>query len=164
LSTSVFQLIAGAYIAHNASILRDVTLGEDTSIWFNTVLRGDDAPIVLGDRVNVQDLCMIHPDPGITTVIGDDVTIGHSAIIHCKSIGKGTLIGMGAILMENAEIGEECLIAAGALVPPNCKIPNRSLFVGMPGKVKRELSDEEVQSNYSAAKHYVEKAKSYLES
>lgn len=157
-----FRKYDAGWVAVNATVVREVSLGEDSSVWFQAVLRGDDAPIRLGRRVNVQDLTMIHADPGIESVIEDDVTIGHSAIVHCKRIGKGTLIGMGAIVMENVEIGEECLIAAGALVSPNTIIPPRSLVVGVPGKIKRQLTDEEVASNYRSAQHYVDKYKTYL--
>ena len=154
--------INGSYVAHNATVLRDVRWGRDCSLWFNVVLRGDDAPIILGDRVNVQDLTMIHADPGVPNVIGNDVTIGHAAIIHGKKIGNGCLIGMGSILMENTEIGDECLIAAGAVVSPNSVIPPRSLVVGVPGKVKRQLTPDEIQHNYAAAAKYVAMAKTYL--
>src|SRR4051812_32829513 len=112
----------GVYLAHTALVTGDA----DTSLWFNTVIRGDVAPITIGRRVNVQDGVIIHCDTGIPNAIGDDVSIGHGAIVHGASVGAGTLIGMHATLLGRTQIGSECLIAAGAVVPPGLVVPDRT--------------------------------------
>ncbi len=146
------------YHAGSATIVGDVHLGDDCSIWYGAVLRGDDARITMGERVNVQDLCMVHADPGKPLTIGHDVTIGHGAIIHCVNIGSQTLIGMGSVLLEDVEIGDHCLIAAGAVIPPGSHIPDDSLVVGVPGKVVREVTLEEKESFIRSARKYANNA------
>ena len=133
-----------AWFADNCTILGDVTVARDASIWFNTIVRGDVAPISIGERTNIQDLTMVHPQHDEPVVIGQDVTIGHNAVIHCREVGAGCLIGIGAILLPGARIGAESLVAAGALVTAGKVIPPRSLVVGSPGKVVRQVTDEEV--------------------
>src|ERR1700679_2610432 len=113
------------YIAQNATLMGDVTIGDLASFWFNAVVRGDVAPISIGRRVNVQDGCVIHCDTGIPNVIEEDVTIGHRAVVHGTFVGRGSLIGIGAILLGRTRIGSECLIAAGAVVPPGLQAPDR---------------------------------------
>ena len=146
------------YHASSATIVGDVQLGAECSIWYGAVLRGDDARITLGERVNVQDLTMVHADPDKPLTIGDDVTIGHGAIIHCVSIGSQTLIGMGSILLEDVTVGDHCLIAAGAVVPPGSHIPDGSLVVGVPGKVVREVTEKERISFIQSARKYADNA------
>jgi len=149
-----------SFVAHGAVLIGDICAGEGTSFWYNVVVRGDVCPIRIGDRVNVQDLTMIHVSSGrFDTNIGDDVTIGHRAIVHGCTIASGCLIGMGAIISDGATIGAESLIGSGALVPPGATIPPRSLVVGMPGRVVRELRDDEVEGLYTSAHHYVALAK-----
>ena len=155
---AAFHQVDGWYHAGNATLLGAVEIGAGSSIWYGAVLRGDDAPIRIGERVNIQDLCMVHPDPGIPLVMGDDITVGHRAILHCRSIGSRSLIGMGSILMEDVEIGEECLVAAGAVVPPGLKVPAGSLVRGLPGRVARPLTDAERSSILSAAVKYADAA------
>src|SRR4051812_4212308 len=116
---------SGVYLAPNSIITGDVTIGVDTSIWFNAAIRGDVAPITIGKRVNVQDGVVIHCDTAIPNVIGDDVSIGHGGIVHGMSVGDGTLIGMHATLLGRTQIGKQCLIAAGAVVPPGMIVPDR---------------------------------------
>src|SRR3954468_8622453 len=130
------------FLADNATVVGDVTVGELSSFWFNAVVRGDVAPIVIGRRVNVQDGTVIHCDSGVPNVIQDDVTIGHRAIVHGAFVGQGTLVGMGAILLGRTRIGRECLVAAGAVVPPGLVVPDRMLVIGVPGKVARPLGEE----------------------
>ena len=136
---------ANVYVAPSAAVIGDVHLGESSSVWFSAVLRGDMFPIRIGARVNVQDGAVVHVTQSIAaTHIGDDVTIGHLALVHGCTIGRRCLIGMGAIVLDNVEIGDECIIAAGTLLPPRTKIPARSLVMGNPGKVVREVRDTDL--------------------
>ena len=152
----------GYYRAENALVIGDVKIGKDSGIWYNSVVRGDEARITKGDRVNIQDLVMVHTDHNEPLEIGDDITIGHGAVIHCVKIGSGCMIGMNATLMQKVEIGEGCIIGGGAVIPEGKIIPPRSLVLGVPGKVVREISDEEYQRNLEVAKEYVESAKKKL--
>lgn len=154
--------VGDAFVASTASVMGRVTLGEDASVWYGSVLRGDDDLIQVGDRSNIQDNSVIHALPGIPSHIGTDVTIGHGAVIHMKSIGDRCLIGMGAILLGEAEIGDECVIGAGALVRERQVIPPRSLVVGMPARVIRKITDEEVEMILESAREYAEKARCHL--
>lgn len=143
-------------VAPGAMVLGDVQMGEDCSIWYHTVLRGDVGKIRLGDRVNVQDQSMIHMSTGVSdAIIGNDVTIGHRATIHGGIIEDFVLIGMGATILDNAVIGTESLVGAGALVTGGKVFPPRSLILGSPAKFVKELSDEEVEELRKSAKHYV---------
>ena len=153
----------GVFIAANTVLTGDVTLGKDSAVWFNTVIRGDEAKVIIGDRTNVQDNCTLHVNEHYPLSIGNDVTIGHNAIVHGCTVGDGTLIGMGAVILNGAKIGSHCLIGAGALVTENAEIPDGSLVIGMPGKVKRELTEEEQAGVLKNAEVYVEEAKKYKE-
>jgi carbonic anhydrase/acetyltransferase-like protein (isoleucine patch superfamily) len=156
--------IGEAFVAENAAVMGDVTLGPGASVWFGCVLRGDDAPIHVGPRTNIQDLTMVHADPGVPYDIGADITVGHRAILHGKVIGDRSLIGMGAILLSGTVIGEESIIGAGAVVTEGKVIPPRSLVLGMPGKVIREITDEEVRSLIlDASEEYVRKGAMHAE-
>ncbi len=155
----------GVYAADTARIIGDVELGEDVSVWYGCVLRGDVGSIRVGARSNIQDLSMLHMSSGVSsTVIGREVTVGHNAVIHGALIGDGALIGMGAILLDNCEIGAEATIAAGAVVTAGTKIPPRTLVVGTPGKVVRELRESEWQQGRLLAARYVELAKAHRQS
>ncbi|MDE0297727.1 MAG: gamma carbonic anhydrase family protein [Candidatus Poribacteria bacterium] len=134
-----------AFIAPGAMIIGDVSIGEDSGIWFNCVLRGDIDRIEVGARSNIQDGTVIHLDSGIPTIVGDDVTIGHAAIIHACTISDGALIGMGAIVLSGAKIGEEAIVAAGTLVREGQEIPPRSVAMGVPAKVRRETTEEDLE-------------------
>jgi carbonic anhydrase/acetyltransferase-like protein (isoleucine patch superfamily) len=153
---------SGALIAQSAVVVGDVSLGEDSNIWFHTVLRGDDEPIRVGRGVNIQDGCVVHVDLGYATEIHDFVSIGHKAMIHACTIEEHCLIGMGSILLTGCRIGAYSIIAAGALIPENAIIPPRSLVLGMPGRVRRLITDEEAQDNERRARYYVKRAQSYL--
>ena len=148
------QVANGAWIAPNATLVGSVVVGEGASIWYGTVLRADNEPITIGARSNVQDNCAFHVDAGKPVTLGEGVSIGHGAIIHGATIEDNVLVGMGAIIMNGAVIGSESLIAAGALVAEGAVIPPRSLVAGVPGKVRRELSDEEVAKIYTNAGIY----------
>ena len=145
----------GAWIAPGAHVAGRVTLGKDVSIWYGAVLRADINTIVIGDRCNIQDNAVLHLADTFGVVLGEDVVVGHSAILHACTIGNNVLIGMGAIVMDGAEIGDDCVIAAGALVPPGKKIPAGSLVVGSPGKVARDTTEAERESNRSMALKYI---------
>ena len=148
----------GFFVAENAVLVGEIELGANVNIWYGTVLRGDDASITVGAGTNLQDLTMVHPDPDKPLTIGEDVTIGHRALVHCREVGSRSLIGMGSILMEDVVVGEESIIAAGAVVSPGTVIPPRSLVVGVPGRVIRETTEVERASIVSASKKYVENA------
>lgn len=134
-----------AYIAEGAILAgNDITIGENVSIWYNAVIRGDANSITIGDNSNVQDCCIIHANENEPVVLGKNVSLGHGVIIHSAKIDDNVLVGMGAIVMDGAEIGKNCLIAAGALVTKGSKIPEGSLVIGSPAKVKREITAEEL--------------------
>lgn len=143
-------------------VIGRVTLRDQASVWYNAVLRGDVHDIVIGERTNIQDLSMLHATTGVSpTIIGNDVTVGHRAILHGCSIGHTSLIGMGAIILDEAEIGEYSLVGAGALVTPGKKYPARSVILGSPGKVVRETTDAEIEGFLESARHYVEMAQKH---
>ena len=148
------------WVAEGASITGDVTLLPDASVWFGCVLRGDDASITVGARTNIQDLTVVHADPGVPMTIGEEVTVGHRAILHGIRVEPRCLIGMGAILLSGSVIGEGSVIAAGAVVTEGKVIPPRSLAVGVPARVIRRVSDEELaELILHPAKEYARKAR-----
>jgi gamma-carbonic anhydrase len=135
----------GVFVADTASVIGDVVLGERSSVWFSAVLRGDMYPIRIGARVNIQDGAVVHVTEGFAaTTVGNDVTIGHLALVHGCTIGNRVLIGMGSIILDNAIIEDECIIAAGTLVPPRMHIPKRSFVKGSPAKIVREATDQDL--------------------
>ncbi|MFD2043218.1 gamma carbonic anhydrase family protein [Ornithinibacillus salinisoli] len=150
-----------AFIAKNAVVVGDVSIGEESSIWFQTVIRGDVAPTKIGKRVSVQDLSMLHQSPNNPLIVEDDVTIGHQVTLHSAIIRKKALIGMGSIILDGAEIGESAFIGAGSLVPPGKKIPPHTLAIGRPAKVVRELTEEDYQEMERVRQSYVEKGQYY---
>ncbi len=151
----------GAFVAPGAWLIGDVTLGPEASVWYNSVLRGDTSPIVLGRRVNLQDLSMIHVDADWPATIGDEVTIGHAAVIHGATIAPCVLIGMRSVILSGATIGEGSIVGAGALIPERREIPPRSLVIGVPGRVVREVTDAEVAAIGHSAAHYWELAQAH---
>lgn len=155
------QISNSVFIADYVTITGDVTIGEGSSIWFNTAIRGDLEPTIIGNGVNVQENSVLHQSKGQPLTIEDDVTVGHGCILHGATIRKGALIGMGAIILDGAEIGEGALIGAGSLVPPGKKIPPYTLAVGSPAKVIRELTAEDKAHIIANANDYKEKAKVY---
>ncbi|MDO4621559.1 MAG: gamma carbonic anhydrase family protein [Eubacteriales bacterium] len=149
------------FIADGAHVISNVSLAKDCSVWFNAVLRGDSTTISIDEGSNIQDNAVIHGDPGYPVTIGKNVTVGHSAIVHGCSIADNTLIGMGAIILNGSRIGRNCLIGAGALVTENSTIPDNSVVIGTPGKIRRQLTPDEAESNLMNARHYVQLAKEY---
>ena len=147
---------SSCFIAESADIIGKVTIEENSNVWYNTVIRGDVASISIGKNTNIQDQAVVHVSNGVSTKIGSFVTIGHSAIVHGCTVEDNVLIGMGSIVLDGAHIEENCIIGAGALIPPNKKIPRNSLVVGSPGKVVRELTQEEIEGIKRSAENYVE--------
>ncbi len=152
------------FIAPSADIIGDVTLGKDVSVWFNATIRADLAAVTIGDGTNVQDNSVIHVDKDVPTDIGKNVVIGHNAILHGCTVGDNSLVGMGAIVLNNAVIGKECVVGAGALVTENKQFPDRSLIVGSPAKAVRTISDADARRLREAAQGYIEKGKATRES
>ncbi|WP_191566946.1 gamma carbonic anhydrase family protein [Metabacillus idriensis] len=158
---SVPDISPSAFIADNATITGDVKIGDESSIWFNTVIRGDVSPTIIGKRVNIQDQCCLHQSPDAPLIIEDDSTVGHQVILHSSIIRKQALIGMGSIILDGAEIGEGAFIGAGSLVPQGKKIPPHSLAFGRPAKVVRELNDDDKKDMERIRREYVEKGQYY---
>ena len=152
------------WVAPNATIIGDVTLEKNTSIWFNVVLRGDVENILIGEGSNVQDGSVLHTDPGCPLKIGKDVTIGHLVMLHGCTIGDNSLIGIGAVILNNAKIGKNCIIGAKALITENKEIPDNSLVVGVPGRVIKKLTDQQISQITENAKHYQDNWKRYSKS
>jgi carbonic anhydrase/acetyltransferase-like protein (isoleucine patch superfamily) len=151
------------YLAKGSVAAGDVTIGKDSSVWYNAVIRGDEAPIFIGDRTNIQDNAVVHVDAGLPVTIGSGVTVGHGAIVHSCSIGDDTLIGMGAIVLNGAMIGKNCIIGAGALVTQGTEIPDNSVAFGNPARVKHAITDEAIAANKKNADVYAELAKKALQ-
>ena len=149
------------FIAPGAVILGDVTIEKNCSIWYNSTIRCIEAPILIGEGSNVQDNAVIHVSHNQPVTIGSYVTIGHGAIIHGCTIEDSTLIGMGAIILNGAKIGKNCIIAAGALIPQNKVIPDNSLVMGSPGKIIRQVTEEEILKNRQNAEEYIHQAAIY---
>ena len=151
-----------AYVDESAQVIGDVEVGAESSIWMNTVVRGDVNSIRIGKRTNIQDLCMVHVlKDKFTTRIGDEVTVGHHVVLHGCRIGNRVLVGMGAILMDDVDVGDDCIVAAGALLSPGTKVPPGSLALGNPAKVTRPLRDAERAWLVQSAANYVGYAHDY---
>lgn len=148
-------------IAKGAIVLGDVSIGEKSSIWYHATVRADAASITIGDYTNIQDNCVLHTDLGKPLAIGDYVTVGHSAVVHCRSIGDGSLIGMGAMLLTDAVIGKNCIIGAGALILQGMVIPDGSVVMGQPGRIKRQVREEEMEANRDNAIFYAREAETF---
>lgn len=161
LGDKVPQLADSVWIAPNATVIGDVRLAENVSIWWNAVLRGDNDPITIGANSNIQDGSVLHTDEGVPMQIGRDVTVGHLVMLHGCTIGEGSLIGIKSVILNGAVIGKGCLIGANTLIPEGKVIPDGSLVMGSPGKVVRELTDEQVARIAHSAAHYVGNAQRY---
>ena len=155
------RLESGAWVAHSASVVGQVALGADSSVWYGATVRGDNDLITLGARSNVQDGAVLHTDPGFPLTLTQDVLVGHQVMLHGCTIGEGSLIGIQAIVLNGALIGKECLVGAGALIPEGRVIPDRSLVLGSPGKVVRQLSDQEAAMIRTGCAQYAERAQRY---
>ena len=155
------QIHPDSWVASNAVIIGKVTLEKNSNIWFNSVIRGDVEPITIGEGSNVQDGSVIHTDPGCPAIIGKNVTIGHLVMLHGCIIEDDCLIGIGATILNKAKIGKNSIIGANALVTENKVIPERSLVLGSPGKIIRQVTDDEIKSIKENAEHYVANYKKY---
>jgi carbonic anhydrase/acetyltransferase-like protein (isoleucine patch superfamily) len=155
------RAIRDYYVAEGAVVTGDVVLEPGANVWYGSVLRGDLARITLGPRVNIQDGCVVHTDYGEPQVIEEGVVVGHRAVLHGRVVGRDTLVGMGALLLTGCEIGPECLIAAGSLVTERRRIPPRSVVMGVPGRVVREVTDEDLRRTHAISAHYLELAQRY---
>ncbi|MCD8771077.1 gamma carbonic anhydrase family protein [Mammaliicoccus sciuri] len=155
------QIDQSCYIADNATLIGDITIGPKSSIWFNSVIRGDVAPTIIGEGVNIQDLCCLHQSPNQPLIIEDFVTVGHKVTLHSSIIRKHALIGMDSTILDGAEIGEYAFIGAGSLVPPGKKIPPHTLAFGRPAKVIRELAEDDYNELKRINASYIEKTEIY---
>ena len=152
-----------SWVAPNAAVIGQVQLEKNVSIWWNCTLRGDTDLLHVGENTNIQDGSVLHTDAGLQLIIGRNVTIGHRVILHGCTIGDGCLIGMGATLLNRSVIGKHCLIGANALIPEGKVIPDRSLVVGAPGRIVRQLTDDELEKMARGTEHYVENWQRYRE-
>ena len=155
------EIAESSYVAPSADVIGRVRIGEQASVWFNTVLRGDNELIHIGNRSNVQDCSVLHTDPGIPLTIEDNVTVGHSTMLPGCHAKTGSLIGIGSVILNNSVIGEYCLVGAHALITENRKFPDRTLILGSPAKAIRELTEEEVEGVKYAADIYVNRIPTY---
>ena len=152
------QIDDGAWVAPCASLIGRVRLAAGASVWYTTVLRGDTEWITIGADSNIQDGCVVHADPGFPATVGDGVTVGHRAVLHGCTVGDHALIGMGAVLLNGSKVGAESLVAAGTVLLENTEVPPGSLVAGTPGKVRRELTDDEKAALRISAEQYVRNA------
>lgn len=157
------EIAENVFVAPNATIIGNVKIAPNASIWYGSVLRGDNDHIYIGENSNIQDLSVIHVDPGKPVHIGANCTIGHRAIIHGAHINDNVLVGMGAIIMNNVKVGENCIIGANTLITEGKEIPEGSMVIGSPGKVVKSLNEEQIQAIQRNAEVYVENAKRFRE-
>lgn len=151
----------GSWVADNATVIGQVEAGRNVSVWYNVVIRGDNDPITIGDNTNIQDGSILHNDDGVPLVIGANVTVGHMVMLHGCTVGDGSLIGINAVVLNHAVIGKDCIIGANALIPEGKVIPDRSLVVGSPGRIIRELTDEDIAGLRQNATNYVQNSRMY---
>lgn len=156
------QIHESVFIADSADVMGKVVLKQGASVWFNAVIRGDCDLIEVGERSNIQDGAVLHCDPGQPLIIGNDVTVGHNAMIHCREVGDRTLVGINAVILDGAEVGADCIIGANALVKAGAVIPDGSLVIGSPGKVVRENDEQAKQFLLGSAAHYVQKGQKMM--
>jgi len=151
-----------AFVADDATVVGDVSLGRDVSIWYGCVVRGDVAPIRIGSRTNIQDLSVVHPQHDEPVTIGEDCVVGHQVTLHCSDVGSRCLVGMGAILLPGARIGDRCLVAAGAIVPMGMEVPDGSMIMGQPARIIREVRDDELRTFDEAVERYLSLVREHL--
>lgn len=161
LGERVPNIHSSAWVHDSAHVIGSVVLMDETSVWFNAVIRGDNDRIHIGARTNIQDLSMLHTDDGIELVIGEGCTIGHAVVLHGCKVGDGSLVGIGSVVLNHAKIGKNVVLGAKSLVPEGREIPDGVLALGTPVKVIRPLTDEEIRRLAEASAHYVEKAKTF---
>jgi carbonic anhydrase/acetyltransferase-like protein (isoleucine patch superfamily) len=164
LDALVPQIAESAWVADNAQVMGNVVLGEDSSVWFGTTVRGDTETITIGRGSNIQDGSVLHADVGMPLTIGDFVTVGHQVMLHGCTVGDGSLIGIGAIVLNGAKIGKNCLVGAGSLVTEGKEFPDGSMILGSPAKAVRSLSPEQIAGLRQSAQHYIENAQRFRNS
>lgn len=152
------EIAASAWVADSAQVMGTVNIGDDASIWFGTVVRGDTSSITIGEGSNVQDASVLHADLGMPLAIGRHVTVGHQVMLHGCTIGDESLIGIGAIVLNGAKIGKNCLVGAGALVTEGKEFPDGSMIIGSPARVVKQLTPEQMQGLRQSAQHYIDNA------
>jgi carbonic anhydrase/acetyltransferase-like protein (isoleucine patch superfamily) len=157
-------LASGAWVADSAQVIGQVTLEENVSVWFGTVIRGDSEHIHIGRGSNIQDASVLHADAGVPLTLGENVSVGHQVMLHGCTVGDGTLIGIGAIVLNNAKIGRNCLVGAGSLVTEGKEFPDGSMILGSPARVARQLTPEQIAGLQRIAKHYVDNAERFRKS
>ena len=150
-----------AWVADSAAVMGNVTLSEDSSVWFGVVIRGDTETITVGKGTNIQDNSVLHADHGMPLVIGDNVTVGHQVMLHGCTIGDGSLIGIQAVVLNGAKIGKNCLVGAGALVTEGKEFPDGCMILGSPAKAVRQLSEAQIEGLKMSAQHYIDNARRY---
>lgn len=155
--------VGGAYVADTARVLGRVTLGRDVSLWYGVVVRGDIDAIAIGESTNVQDGSILHCDTGEPLVVGPNVTIGHAAVVHCASVGEGSLVGIASRVLAGARIGKGCLVAAGTVVPPRMVVPDGMVVMGVPGRIVRAVSEKERKYLADVPPEYVLLARRHAE-
>ena len=158
------QVEEGVWVAENAVVVGNVLLKENSSVWFNAVIRGDNDLITIGEGANIQDGSVLHSDPGSPLTVGANVTIGHKVMLHGCDIGEGSLIGINSVVLNNARIGKNCIIGANALITEGKEIPDNSLVMGSPGKVVKTMTDDQAKAVEFSALHYVENARRFRDS
>jgi len=161
LEDDVPEVHATAWVAESADVMGKVTLGENASVWYGAVLRGDNDRITVGDNSNVQDGSVLHTDNGVPLTIGQNVTIGHQVMLHGCTIGDGSLVGIQSVILNGARIGKNCLVGAGALVTEGKEFPDGSMIIGSPAKAVRELSPEHIEGLRQSAQHYIDNARRF---
>lgn len=155
------RIAPSAWVADSAQVIGDVVLGENASVWFGAVLRGDTATLTIGRNSNVQDNSVLHADPGVPTTIGENVTVGHQVMLHGCTVGDGSLIGIGAVVLNGAKIGRNCLVGAGALVTEGKEFPDGAMILGSPARVAKIMTPEQIEKMQRGAANYVNNAKRY---
>lgn len=155
------RVAPSAWVADSAEVMGDVHLAEDCSVWFHAVIRGDSAPITVGRGSNIQDGSVLHADVGVPLVLGEGVTVGHQVMLHGCTVGDGSLVGIGAVVLNRARIGRHCLVGAGALVTEGKAFPDGSLIVGSPARVVRPLTPEQIEGLRQSALHYIANAQRF---
>ena len=153
------ELSPECFVAENAAVIGEVKLGKNSSVWFGAVIRGDEDSITVGEDTSIQDNAVLHCDPGGQVVLGKNVTVGHSAIVHGCTVGDNSLVGMHATILNHAVVGKNCIIGAGALVPEGMVIPDGSVAVGVPARVIKPVTEAQIEANLRNAEHYVEHGK-----
>ena len=149
------------YVAPSAAVIGSVRLGNNVSVWFSAVVRGDDEPIVIGENSNIQDCAVVHTDPGFPCILGDNVTIGHKAVVHGCEVGDNTTVGINAVVLSGAKVGRNCLIGANSLVGEGKEIPDNSLVLGTPGRILGKVTPERLESLARNYRHYVENGQKF---